>query len=107
MSKRNIALAGVSLLSVALLLFQVPAINSRFAWRFEVAKTYLKNVIHPVGSAPTAIPNTPVAAANNSTPISPVVTPTMELIATAIPPTATLAPPPPQSLLASPPYEKQ
>ncbi len=106
MSKRNIALAGAGLLIVALLLYQVPAINSRLAWRFEVAKTYVKNVINPVGNAPTAIPNTPVAAANVASPTSPV-TPTLELIPTAIPPTATLAPPPPQALLASPPYEKQ
>ena len=106
MSKRNIALAGAGLLIVALLLFQVPAINSRLAWRYEVAKTYVKNVLNPVGNAPTAIPNTPVAVANISTPTSPV-TPTPELIATAVPPTATLAPPPAQALLVSPPYEKQ
>ena len=106
MSKRNIALAGAGLLIVALLFFQVPAINSRLAWRYEVAKTYVKNVLNPVGNAPTAIPNTPVAVANISTPTSPV-TPTPELIATAVPPTATLAPPPAQALLVSPPYEKQ
>src|SRR5688572_15608592 len=106
MSKRNIALIGAGLLIVALLLYQVPAINSRLAWRFEVAKTYVKNVLNPVGSAPTAIPNTPVAVANIASPTS-AVTPTLEPIATAIPPTATLAPSPPQALLASPPYEKQ
>ena len=106
MSKRNIALAGAGLLIVASLLFQVPAINSRLSWRFEVAKTYIKNVLNPVGSAPTAIPNTPVAVANIPTATSPA-TPTLEPIATVIPPTATLAPPPAQALLASPPYEKQ
>ena len=106
MSKRNIALAGAGLLIVALLLSQVPAINSRLAWRFEVAKTYIKNVLNPVGNAPTAIPNTPVAAANIPTATSPV-TPTLEPGATVVPPTATLAPPPAQASLASPPYEKQ
>jgi len=106
MSKRNIALAGAGLLIVALLLYQVPAINSRLSWRFEVAKTYVKNVLNPVGSAPTAIPNTPVAVANIPTATSPA-TPTLKPIATAIPPTATLTPPPAQALLASPPYEKQ
>ena len=106
MSKRNITLAGAGLLVVALLLYQVPAINSRLSWRFEVAKTYVKNVLNPVGSAPTAIPNTPVAVANIPTATSPA-TPTLEPVATAIPPTATLAPPPAQALLASPPYEKQ
>src|SRR5687768_3257992 len=106
MSKRNITLAGAGLLIVALLLYQVPAINSRLSWRFEVAKTYVKNVLNPVGSAPTAIPNTPVAVANIPTATSPA-TPTLKPIATAIPPTATLTPPLAQALLASPPYEKQ
>jgi len=106
MSKRNIVLAGAGLLIVVLLLYQVPAINSRLAWRYEVAKTYVKNVINPVGNAPTAIPNTPVAAANVASPTSSV-TSTPELAATPIPPTATLAPPPPNALLSSPPYEKQ
>jgi len=106
MSKRNIVLAGAGLLIVVLLLYQVPAINSRLAWRYEVAKTYVKNVINPVGNAPTAIPNTPVAAANVASPTSSV-TSTPELAATPIPPTVTLAPPPPNALLTSPPYEKQ
>ena len=106
MSKRNIALAGAGLLILALLLYQVPAINSRLAWRYEVAKTYVKNVINPVGSAPTAIANTPAPATSVASPAIPV-TPITEIIATSIPPTATLAPPPPQALLASPPYEKQ
>ena len=103
MSKRNIALAGAGLLIVALLLFQVPAINSRLAWRYEVAKTYVKNVINPVGNAPTAIPNTPSAAASPTSQSTQIA----EVIATPIPPTATLAPPPAQAFLASPPYEKQ
>ena len=99
-------LVGIGILILIILVLQIPAINSRLAWRYEVAKTYVKNVINPVGNAPTAIPNTPVAAANVASPTSPG-TPTLELIATPIPPTATLAPPPPQALLASPPYEKQ
>jgi peptidase C39-like protein len=106
MSKRNIALTGAGLLIVALLLFQVPAINSRLAWRYEVAKTYVKNVLNPVGNAPTAIPNTPSAATSIASPTSQS-TPIAEVIATPIPPTATLAPPPAQALLVSPPYEKQ
>src|SRR6185503_19495985 len=101
MSKRNIALAGAGLLIVAILLFQVPAINSRLAWRYEVAKTYVKNVLNPVGNAPTAIPNTPSAATSIASPTSQS-TPIAEVIATPIPPTATLAPPPAQALLVSP-----
>ena len=97
---------GVGFLTLIILALQIPGINSRVAWRYEVARTYIKNVINPVGSAPTAIPNTPVPATSLPSPTSPV-TPTIEVIATAIPPTPTLAPPPPQAMLGSPPYEKQ
>ena len=76
------------------------------AWRYEVARTYIRNVINPVGSAPTAIPDTPLPATSLPSPTSPV-TLTPEVVATLIPPTATLAPPPPQAMLGSPPYEKQ
>ena len=106
MSKRNVLFAGTGFLILVILLLQIPAINSRVAWRYEVAKTYLRNVINPVGNAPTALPNTPAPATSLPTPTNQA-TPTIEVIATPIPPTATLAPPPPQALLGSPPYEKQ
>ncbi len=106
MSKRNIVLTGAgSLLLLGLLLFQVPAINSRVAWRYEVGKTYLKNVLHPVGNVPTAIPN-PTHTPSPSSPTA-LITPTSAIVETPIPPTPTLAPPPAQPLLNSPPYEKQ
>ena len=110
MQKRNLffIIAGFSVL--AILLSQIPAIKSRLAWRFEVAKTYVRNVINPVGAVPTAIPSTPIPA----TPANPIpVTPASALglepsaIPSPIPPTATLPPPPAQALLSSPPYEKQ
>ena len=90
---------------LAILILQISAINSRLAWRYEVAKTYVRNVLNPVGDAPTAIPNTP-APASVASPTSQV-TPTSEVIAAPIPPTPTLASPPPQAFLSSPPYEKQ
>ena len=106
MSKRNILFAGAGLLLLAILILQIPAINSRLAWRYEVAKTYVKNVLHPVGAVPTAIP-TPNRHAK--------VLRAQRLLSrrqctaaeTPIPATPTLAPPPPQALLSSPPYEKQ
>ena len=106
MSKRNIlfaSIAGIGLL--AILIAQIPAINSRLAWRFEVAKTYIRNVIHPVGSVPTAIPET----AGTQIAVTPTValTPTAAIRETPLPPTATLPPLPAQTLLTSPPYEKQ
>ena len=108
MSKRNILLvAGAGLLLISAILYQVPAINSRLEWRFEVARTYARNVLNPVGSVPTAIPSTlqPTAAVSPSPTAS--VTPTVEFVETSLPATPTLAPPPPQAMLTSPPYEKQ
>ncbi|PWB70232.1 MAG: hypothetical protein C3F07_17450 [Anaerolineales bacterium] len=105
MSKRNIVLAFGGLLVLAALLYQIPAINSRVAWRLEVARTYARNILNPVGNVPTAIPNTPEPTLPASPTVPPTATP--EILPTTIPPTPTLAPPPPQAALASPPYEKQ
>jgi len=106
MSKRNVLFAGTGFLILVILLLQIPGINSRMSWRYEVAKTYLRNVINPVGNAPTALPNTPAPATSLPSPTTEM-TPTIELAATPVPPTPTLAPPPQQALLGSPPYEKQ
>lgn len=105
MSKRNIILVGAGLLLIAFVLYQIPAINSRIAWRYEVARTYVKNVFSPVGAVPTALPNTPIPTILAS-PIHEA-TPTVAIIATPILPTPTLAPPPEQASIVSPPYEKQ
>jgi uncharacterized protein YvpB len=108
MSKRNILLAaGAGLLLLAVTLYQVPAINSRLAWRFEVARTYTRNVLNPVGSVPTAIPSSPQPTAAVSPSPTTTVTPTAELPETVVPVIPTFAPPPPQAMLTSPPYEKQ
>ena len=108
MSKRTISLAGTGFLVLAVLLIQVPAINSRLAWRFEVARTYARNLIDPVGSVPTAIPNTAVPTLIASPSPTVAVTATVTQAAdTAVPATPTLPPPPAQARLASPPYEKQ
>src|SRR5215211_6236276 len=105
MSKRNVLWIAAGLVVLVFLILQIPAINGRVTWRYEVAKTYMRNVLHPVGAAPTAIPSTPQPTSTVS--ITLMSTPTVEVIATAIPPTPTLAPPPQQASLASPPYEKQ
>jgi tetratricopeptide (TPR) repeat protein len=108
MIKRNILFAGTGLLVLAvlaILLYQIPAINSRLDWRYEVAKTYVKNVLHPVGDVPTAIPN-PTSTLGVASPTI-ATTPTNSNVETPIPPTATLPPLPAQVLLPSPAYEKQ
>lgn len=46
-------LAGIILASG--LLYRIPAINSRLAWRIDVANAYIRGVIDPVGEAPTPI----------------------------------------------------
>ncbi|MEP7137737.1 MAG: C39 family peptidase [Chloroflexota bacterium] len=103
MTKKKILLITASLFVLAALLYQIPAINSRVAWRYEVAKTYAKNILNPVGAVPTAIPN-PTGTKNPSVPT---ITPTSAVIETPIPATATLPPLPAQALLKSPAYEKQ
>ncbi|MDX1378998.1 MAG: C39 family peptidase [Anaerolineales bacterium] len=108
MSKRNtIVLAGAGLLVLAITLLQIPAVNERVAWRYEVAKTYLRNVVNPVGDVPTAIPNptsnvtsTPQAATETPAPTEQVLEP--EAV-----PTSTLEPPPPSAFLTPPEYEQQ
>ncbi len=106
MSKRNILFIAAGLLILFILILQIPAINNRVAWRYEVARTYVRNVLHPVGAVPTAIPN-PTGTSSPATSTA-AVTPTSTVAAdTPIPPTPTLAPPPPQMSLGSPPYEKQ
>lgn len=108
MSKRNtFVLAGAGILLLGLLILQIPSVNERLAWRYEVGKTYLKNVLNPVGDVPTAIPNptsdtTPTAAAVTETAV-----PTEQVVETEAAPTSTLEPPPTQASLVSPPYEKQ
>ena len=104
MKNRNIGFICAGMIALAILLYQIPAVNSRLSWRFEVAKTFVKNVFNPVGDVPTAIPN-PTQAVTPTVPSPPLPTPGID--ASPIPPTPTLAPPPAQAFLNSPPYEKQ
>ncbi|MFN3491764.1 MAG: C39 family peptidase, partial [Anaerolineales bacterium] len=96
--KTLIPLAGLSLLAV--LIYQIPAVNSRLAWRFDVLRIYIKNTINPVGPVPTALPVThPI----NTFPPAP----TSTTIAQAATVTSTSLPLPAQVSMKSPPYEKQ
>ena len=104
MSKRNILFLGAGLLVLVVVGLQIPALNGRVAWRYEVAKTYMKNILNPVGAVPTAISN-PTSTKNPASPTAPVTA--TAVVATPIPPTPTLLPPPQQARLGSPPYEKQ
>jgi hypothetical protein len=100
---KNIFIGLAGLLVLAVLMYQIPYINSRLSWRIEKFFIYTKNVIDPIGPVPTALPVTvqPATATITST-----ATPLIELTPT-ITPTTTLPPLPPQASIASPPFEKQ
>lgn len=104
--KNRTILISVSLFVLVVLavsLYQIPAINGRLDWRYEVAKTYIKNVLHPVGNVPTAIPQ----STSTKNPSVPTATSTNVVVETSIPATATLPPLPAQAFIPSPTYEKQ
>lgn len=107
MTKRNILLAGTGAILLGVLILQIPAVNERVAWRYEVAKTYVRNVINPVGDVPTAIPNPTGIATFTPIPATETAVPTGQAVETVAVPTSTLEPLPPQASLTSPPYEKQ
>lgn len=100
---RNILIGLAGLLLLAVLLYQIPYVNSRLSWRIEKFFIYAKNVIDPIGPVPTALPVTVQPATATFTATS---TPVVELTP-SITPTATLPPLPPQASIASPPFEKQ
>ncbi len=79
---------------LAIIILQIPAINERVAWRYEVGKTYIKNVINPVGDVPTAIPNPTSDATSTPAAATETAVPTEQVIETVAVPTSTLEPPP-------------
>jgi tetratricopeptide (TPR) repeat protein len=92
-----------SFILLAFLIYQIPAVKSRFGWRLEVFQIYVKNTINPLGPVPTALPVTPK-------PNTPTAQITNTVVAQNIPtltPTATSLPLPVQASIKSPPYEKQ
>ncbi len=107
MTKRNLLLSSAGLLALGFLLLQIPAVNQRLAWRYEVAKTYVRNVFHPVGAVPTAIPQPAAAVPFTPLPLPATAVPTAQAVETEPVPTSTLEPLPAQAMLPSPPYEKQ
>lgn len=114
MFKSNLVRLGAFFLVLplfALLVYRLPAVNTRLSWRIDVAMTYLRNVVNPVGSMPTPLPQPGIAIT-----IYPTATPTGDAEAhethtpTAGPtPTSTPTPTaiPGAVQLASPAWEKQ
>jgi hypothetical protein len=64
MRRSNLAKLGLSIMGLpvaALLLYQVPSVNSRLEWRLDVAQTYLRGMVNPVEAMPTSLPQPAVA----------------------------------------------
>jgi tetratricopeptide (TPR) repeat protein len=96
---------------LSILLYQIPAINTRASWRLDIAKTYLRNVLYPVGQMPTPLPQ-PVAEVTVHPSAGPTIQITDQPKETPTPgPTATHTPtstPLPQAInLGSPAWDKQ
>lgn len=98
---RNI-LIGLAIFGLlAFLLYQIPAIQSRLEWRYEVWSTYFQNLVNPVGKLPTPMPSTPFATftLQPSTPT--------QIAAETLTPTPTLPALPTQVSLPTSKYEVQ
>ena len=85
MRKTVWALVGVVL--AAFLLYRIPAVHSRLAWRLDAARAYVRGVVSPISAAPTAVPR-PVEIPS----LTPTPTPAPTATATRPGPTATLSP---------------
>lgn len=112
---RSILIVGlllvIGLVTVAVILYQVPAIKTRLSWRVDVAMTYLRGVINPVKPFPT--PAGTIAFSTQDPTSTPTSLPTLmpsQATATTVP-TATPKPSPtpiPATVqLAAPLWEQQ
>ena len=102
----------VQLLAItAVLLYQVPWINLRVSWRLDIARTYICNVINPVGDVPTPLPQ-PAAMVTAFPTQTPTILPTDIQLPSPTPETTPTQTPVPTALpefvdLGAPAWEKQ
>jgi len=99
------------LLALGVLLYQIPAINLRVGWQLDIASTYIRNIINPIGEVPTPLPQ-PLAAVTSIPSHTPTVSSTEAPVSTPTPgatPTQTALPTalPDFIDLGSPAWEKQ
>ena len=113
MSKSILVKLGLLFLVVLFLLvvlYQIPSVKSRLSWRLDIAETYLRNLVYPVGQMPTPLPE-PVAVVTLFATDTPTAQPAEELSTPTPSRTPTQTPRPtalPQSInLGSPAWEKQ
>ena len=88
-----LTLAGIALVTV--IIYNLPPVHERFAWRVDLVTTYIRMALNPVGAMPT-----PIAQATDPAFATPTPDPTLADTPTAAPtrpgptPTATASPTP-------------
>jgi Peptidase_C39 like family/Tetratricopeptide repeat len=105
----KILLALTGLVVFALLLYQLPPVNSRLAWRIDFAMAYVRGVINPVGKLPTALPPPEVRVVSRAEPTpTPTLSPTLlSTVGPTTTPTPLPTPIPSAMSLTAPRWEKQ
>lgn len=98
--------ALIVLVGVGLTLLQIPAINRRITWRWEIMRAYAWGVLHPVEAAPTPLPPPAVFVTRNAPTLN-LTKPTVSSSSPLVTPTAPLPPLPPTVSLPSPSWERQ
>ena len=114
MVKRNwaaVLLISVTLVIISLLVYRLPAVQQRAAWRLDFALAYVRGIINPVSGVPTPLPPPAIGVTPNPTE-DPTPTPTLAVAIDFTPgPTETPRPSPtplPQAVSLNPPtWEKQ
>jgi tetratricopeptide (TPR) repeat protein len=104
-------LIAVLVFFAGILIYQVPAVNLRVGWRLDIASTYIRNVINPIGEVPTPLPE-PIAAVTSFPTATPEVRPTETPRSTSTPLATATRTAVPTTLpdfidLGSPEWEKQ
>ena len=97
------------------LLYQLPAVNSRLAWRFDAASTRIRMFFNPIGEMPTpeyaAVVPTHAVTLQTSIPKNPSATPqtatAVPTVVNTVPPSPTPTPVPDRVVLEPPDYERQ
>jgi hypothetical protein len=109
-------LIGLFIICIILLVVgisQIPAIHSRLAWRYELAQAFIRGVLEPAGSMPTALPQPGVniqhlftgTPDDSQTLVPPTSSPQLDPTSTS--PAITATPLPVAANLTPPKYEKQ
>ncbi len=100
---KNILIGSAGFILLAVLIYQIPYVNSVLSWRIEKLTIYARNIVDPVGPVPTSLPVTSQPATATLASTSTVIV----NLTPSVTPTVTLPPLPAQASIASPPYEQQ